>query len=87
MGREKPKLKRGKLEGEKQFFTLCTSRKEQKKIKRGKRDKKQIVQGAGHTDGAIMQRFVASADKKLKYPMYLLNINTKKNAKENALNI
>lgn len=45
--------------------------------RRKKRDKKQIVQGAGHTDGAIMQRFVASADKKLKYPMYLLNINTK----------
>lgn len=78
MGREKPKLKRGKLEGEKQFFTLCTSRKEEKEKNGGKRDKKQIVLGAaGHTDGAIMQRFVASADKKLKYPMYLLNINTK----------
>lgn len=71
---ENPKLKRGKLEGEKQFFTLCTSRKEEKN---GKRDKKQIVQAAGHTDGAIMQRFVASVEKKLKYPMYLLNINTK----------
>lgn len=77
-----------KLKEKNNFSHFARRERSRKRKNGGKRDKKQIVQGAaGHTDGAIMQRFVASADKKLKYQMYLLNINTKKNSKENALNI
>lgn len=50
---------------EKNNFSHFARRERSRKRKNGgKRDKKQIVLGAGHTDGAIMQRFVASADKK-----------------------